>query len=59
MFQRMQIIILIEEVGMIAWIMLQVSIKNDKDYEPNNCRWVTMKEKQNNRRNNKSKREEF
>lgn len=28
-------------------------IKNDKDYSKKNCRWVTMKEQQNNRSNNR------
>jgi hypothetical protein len=28
-------------------------IDSSKDYEPNNCRWVSMKEQENNRRNNK------
>jgi len=27
-------------------------IESDKDYEPNNCRWITMAEQQNNRTNN-------
>lgn len=28
-------------------------INNDKDYEPNNCKWITMKEQQRNKRNNR------
>lgn len=28
-------------------------IDNSKDYEPNNCRWVSMKEQENNRTNNR------
>ena len=31
-------------------------INNDKGYCPDNCRWVTMKDQQNNRRNNVAKR---